>query len=90
MSRKRTAETYSSDDGFVEDAPSSKKSRNTSEKKRGSQTDGPLTMHKTKVGEPYWEVRLSLTFRLVEQKKAFPARTTSSSLTIDGMADCFC
>lgn len=56
MSRKRTAETYESDDGFVEDAPSSKKSRNAESKQRNSKTAMDLKMQKNKDGGLYWDV----------------------------------
>lgn len=52
VSRKRAAaEQYDSDDGFVEDAPKSKKSKSGSAKASGN-----LEMQKDSDGNPYWEV----------------------------------
>lgn len=51
-SRKRVAsENYESDDGFVEDAPKSKKS-----KKSSAKAELDLSMQKDDEGNEYWEV----------------------------------
>lgn len=60
MSRKRAAETYQPDDGFVEDAPSSKKSRNTdgsaNQKSKRDKEHADLAVHINDQGDSYWEV----------------------------------
>jgi hypothetical protein len=57
LSRKRAAQTneYESDDGFVEDAPTSKKQRSDN-KPKGGKVASSAEMGKDKDGNEYWEV----------------------------------
>lgn len=50
--QKRVAEDYDSDDGFVEDAPKSKKN-----KTGGAKTSVSLDMKKDEDGNAFWDVR---------------------------------
>ncbi len=72
MPRKREAETYDDDGGFVADAPKSKKSKAGSEKakatvsataKEGSEGDAAALEQRKGKGEDggeFWSVRLSI------------------------------
>ena len=60
MPRKREAESYDSDDGFVADAPKSKKSKSTVKDGKENTKTGALEARKGKVdGEQFWSVGLA-------------------------------
>ena len=56
-SKKREVEEYESDDGFIADAPKSKKSKATAPELKGQGGGLDMKTGKTDEGEKFWSVR---------------------------------
>lgn len=86
---KRSTEAYESDGGFVEDVPTSKKSRKANDtKRREGKQEVDLSMQEDDNGDPYWEARNDiLKRRVLTDVRAVVQDEESNHIKFQGQAN---